>query len=581
MSGQCFKKNFYNKICPLSRAPTKTSKESYRSHRPFKIFKHINYVNLCFKKIFFRKFEKSHQKNTISSMQKQTFQILIGVCIFIILGTATFIFWPTITDQIADLRSGTETTVKKKKGVTRKISYLGRIREAKKLIEHEYFTLATLELLQAIKEKPDLAEPYLILGEIYLRTNDSKKLGNLILQLDSKFPDHPQNVVLEARRLIAQGAFYQVLTSLNNAGDNLSPDLRFYKAVLKALQNAHTQARETLRELEVLPVAPKGFEITGEGIQSKKVDDEGKEYISAEFAQKVTEFSTIYDEFDELAEGKNPHLFALFAKALAKNNETRLAREFADTAIKEDVGYIDAWILRGYANLQLKDIQNAIQDLRHAYELDPVRPQTHYFLALALHESGNDNEAVLFFEKALEHKFEFSDEVRWKLVELFTAQKKYDRVVELYKELLDEGTAQTKFVSAMFTTINLIKKPDIALELTEKLIVEKPEDVFLLNMHGWALLANKELDRAEEVLEKAESLDAQNARTALNFGILYEAQNRIEKAKDAYQKSYEQGQRTSQISISNLAAEKYNALLLREEKGPVQLEAGDRPKHSP
>ncbi len=515
-------------------------------------------------------------------LQKNAFKILIGTCAFIILGTVTFIFWPNISDTVTNFVTEKTTVKKKSKGVFRKVSYLGRIREAKKLIEHEYYTVATLELLQAIKEKPQLIEPYLILGEIYLRTNDTVKLKNLITQLDSRFPQNSKVYVLEARRLIAEGRFYEVLKNLNNAGNDLSADLKFYKAVLLALQNAHTRAREILRELEVLAVTKEEYRITAEGISVKDEDINEKEVISPEFAHKVTEFSTVYDEFDEMMEGTNPHLFALFSKILAKNAESRLAREFADTAIKEDVAYIDAWILRGYANLLSRNIEDAVKDLRHAYELDPIRPQTHYFLALALAESGNADEAVLFFEKSLEHNFEFSDEVRWKLVELFTEQKKYEKVVGLYQELLDEDTAEDKFAAAMFTTINLIKKPEVALEITEALVEEKPEDEFMLNMYGWALIANKNFAEAEEILEQTKEINPKNPRTHLNLGVLYEAENRIEKAKLAYQKSYELGQaHSSQVSITNLAAQRYNDLLSREKEGPLQPEVIDRPEHSP
>ena len=218
--------------------------------------------------------------------------------------------------------------------------------------------------------------------------------------------------------------------------------------------------------------------------------------------------------------------------------------------------------------------------MRHAYELDPIRPRVHYFLALALHEAGKNEEAVLFFEKALEHKFEFSDEIRWKLVDIFNKQKKYGQVLDLYKELLDETVPRKKFTTAMHTIINLMKNPKAALKLTETLAEKKTDNVFILNMHSWALVANEKYIEAEEVLKKAEELEPENPRTFLNFGVLYEAQNKFEAAKKFYKKSYELGSNTEQNTVTDLAAQKYNELIELEKEIPFTSDKG-RPAHAP
>lgn len=498
-------------------------------------------------------------------MQNRLTYILIGVSASVIIGTVVFVFWPFLSYTFSKTFSeNTEIGVTTSQGVQRSLSYRGRLDEVKKLIDHEYFTLATLELLSAIREKPDFIEPYLLLGEIYLRTNDLKKINSLLLELGKKFPENKDIIVLEARKLITEGKFNAVLQSLEQADkDSLPPALKFYFAVLKALQNEHKTAKTLLSDLESTPAQEKKYSAIDNAIEENS-DDVVAVFLAPELSKKIRDVAITYEEFEELSDGKNPHLFALIAKKLAENNESRLAREFADTAIKEDVAYIDAWIIRGYANLLLKDFDNALNDLRHAYELDPIRPQTHYFLALTLYESGKEEEAALYFEKALEYNFEFSSEIRWKLVSIFNKQQKYDRVIALYKELLNEDVPEEVFTTAMHTIINLVKSPETALEVTTALIEENPENIFLINMHAWALIANRYFSEAETFLKKAELLDETVSRTYFNFGVLYEAQKRFDEAKIQYKKSYELSLKSSQKSVLKLAAEKYNQLIVAD-----------------
>ncbi len=497
---------------------------------------------------------------------------IIGISL-VILGSLSWVF----QDKFTELFRSQSPLVSIKKGVERRISYIGRIKEAEKLMEHEYFSLATIELQTAIAEKPNLIQPYLILGEIYLRTLDLNRLENLITELKNKFPDDAEIAVLEGRKLITEKKFSEALVVLKLIDNDLPPALKFYHAVLLSLQNNHTKAKIILAELKDLPIDSRDLIVGKDGVESEV---KNRNTLAPKLANKVTSFAKVYDDFSKLSEGKNPHLFALLAKSLASNNEAILAKEFAEVAIKEDISYIDAWIVRGYANLQMKETALALQDLRHAYELDPIRPQTHYFLALALYESGNNDEAILFFEKALEHDFEFSSEVRWKLIELFSKSKRYDRVLELYKELLDEDSNPKEFASALHTAIDILKKPEVALEIAEQLATNKPHDIFALNMHGWALIANKQFIQAEKVLKQAKKNNPNYARTYLNLGLLYEQQAKFLEAKEFYKQSYDLGKNGNETSLTNLAAEKYNELVSQTER-PEEPASPTNPENSP
>lgn len=462
-------------------------------------------------------------------------------------------------------------------GVPRQISYMGRLKEAQNLMNHDYFALASNEIAQALKQRPDHLEPYLILAEIYLRSGDVWKLENLILELEKRFPESQEILVIRTRQWIAARKFSEVLEIMNQR-ENLPPELEFYKAVLLALQNNHVAAREILKNLQRLEVITQAPIVSEVGL----IDPyENERVLTSQVAVKVKELSIVYEEFEALAEGKNAHLFAELAKVLATHNEGTLARELADTAIKEDVKYIDAWILRGYAQMLLRDFHLAELDFRQAYELDPLRPETQYFLALSLFEQKKLDDAALFFEKALDYDFEFSAEVRWKLLDIFATQQKYDQVISLYRQLLDYDTESEKFISAIHTAVDLLKQPTVALEFSTILYEQDPTDIMAANVHGWALIANKKYVEAGQILETARTADPQNPRTYLNLGLLFEEQHQFEAAKRYYKKCYELGKDLVEYnSVVNLAVDKYNQLIETEER-PESLAAPLNPPSSP
>ncbi len=525
---------------------------------------------------------------------KKTLWLLGTLLLLFILGTASWILRDDIERKI-DLWFAAEPAPQPKKvskGVSRKSSYIGRVHDIEQMIDHDYYDLASLEAAAAIRQKPNLFKPYDLLGEIYVRTQNLEKLGNLITEMETKFPNEEKVKVFKVRKLITEENFGEALNTIR-AIPEPTPEIKFYKSILLALQNSHTEAQKTLEELVKVPVGEVELKVEkSKVVEEAVVDDtvdnteemseevESEFFVTHAFSQKIKDLVQAYSDFEEYAEGDNPHLFAKISKVLAENNEAVFAKKFADIAIKEDISYIDAWILRGYANFLLKHKQEAVDDLRHAYELDSIRPETHYFLALALLENGEDAEATLFFEKSLEHDFEFSDEVRWRLIELFTKAEKFDRVIELYRELLDEESDPKEFVNALNLSINILQKPEFALEITESLIENKSDDVFTINIHAWALIANKKFHDAEQWLDIARKLEVDNPRTYLNYGLLYEEQAKFSQAKEFYKKAYQLGQNAGQISITNLAGDRYNELFDRTNGMDVTTEI-DRPASAP
>lgn len=484
--------------------------------------------------------------------KKQKIIIISATSVFLLL--LGFRFHIEIADLFRNEKPTAEISGKK---IVRK-SYIGILNEARELIKNEHFALANIEIKKAIEEKPDLIEPYLVLAEMHIQQEQTSKLQTLITNLKTRFPEAPEILGLETKLFVMKGEFANAQNLLSQK--DLIPQLRFYKALLVALQNDHHQAETIIRNLEKVPVRTAKANLTKEGLENVS-SAERAETLSVSLAEKVKEISIIYEEFETLSDGKQPHLLALISKSLSDNNELHFARKFAETAIEEDPQYIDAWILKGYAEYLLQNYPRALLDLKKAYELDTIRAETHYFLALALEKLGQNAEAALFFEKALKNGFEFSVEIQWKLVDLFLKQKKYDQVIQIYKEIIAQNPRPEEFIPVIHNTIDIIRKPEIALEITEQLLKKNENDETALNLHGWALIANKKLDEAEKFLRKAEKLNDENPRTFLNLGLLAEKRQKFSEAIELYRQSYELGKANPHSPIANTAADRYNQLI--------------------
>ena len=500
-----------------------------------------------------------------------------------ILGSFLFIFWTPIFEWAKNLDSSQKIAPpqieEKPSGLPNESSFVGRIRRAENLLQSGKPEVAALELAAAIREKQDLISPYLLLAEVYLQTDQTEKMQALLTEIQQKFPSSDAPEIFAARTLIRQKDFTAAASLLQQNAGNLPPELEFYRAVFALLQNDESLAREILSELEKLPVQAAQIEVGRSGL--REVESEDRQTVPKNFSEKVVGLMVVLEEFESLSDGKTAHLLTSAAKVLAENNEPTLAKSFAETAIKEDIAYIDAWILRGYSFFLLRNFDSALADLRHAYSLDPIRPQTHYFLALTLLENQNLEEAALFFEKSLEHDFEFASEIRWKLIEIYTKTKKYDRVVELYQFLIGEKSTEPKqVVQSVSSSLDLMQNPEMALQITQSLVKNYPEDIFSLNMHAWALIANKNFLEAENWLNAAKEIDPKNPRTFLNLGLLAEEQARFEDAKSFYKKSYELGKSTRTHAITNLAATQYNALI-ENDRNPEIPPAPNVPANSP
>jgi O-antigen ligase len=95
----------------------------------------------------------------------------------------------------------------------------------------------------------------------------------------------------------------------------------------------------------------------------------------------------------------------------------------------------DAKMLLAKVKLLEKDFDEAVRINRELVEFQPDLPVTHWFLGLSLIAAGQKDEGILELEKGADFGLNNQQNILY-MVDLYNEKKEYNKIVELYKRLL-------------------------------------------------------------------------------------------------------------------------------------------------
>lgn len=161
-----------------------------------------------------------------------------------------------------------------------------------------------------------------------------------------------------------------------------------------------------------------------------------------------------YDEYALFPESTPLHLQALLGRALAQVQECELALPMVGRVTQQLSDYRDAWIVQGYCELTTERHREALASLERAYQIDPEKPETQYFLARAYAALDDHNNAVTFLQYSLQNGFEPKSEVRSALAAEAVKAGNLTLAIEQY-DALTSGADATAEMYAQFITVTL------------------------------------------------------------------------------------------------------------------------------
>ncbi len=214
-----------------------------------------------------------------------------------------------------------------------------------------------------------------------------------------------------------------------------------------------------------------------------------------------------YDEFALFPESPEIHLVTLLSRALAQVQECELALPLLNQVTLEQADYRDAWIVQGYCELATERPEQSIASLEQAYQLDPQKPETQYFLGRAYAASGDALNAITFLEYALANGFQPETDVRRELAAQALQSGRGEVALEQYSVLAQREDAPLETFQQLAQTSLALAQNERAV-LAGKAAVEKfPESAPASLLLGNILAATGDKDGAKAAYERALQLD--------------------------------------------------------------------------
>ncbi len=378
------------------------------------------------------------------------------------------------------------------------------------------------------------SEPYQKLGETATLLGDFEKAGEYFQFALDRNPQDEGIKLAMVRLNIKKSDFTTALDVLLGMNSE-NQEVRYYIGLLRARSGDMEKAQNNLRKsVELDPQSTTG--------------------------QRAQNVLNNIEEFNLFSDGKQTHLKTLVSRAFIQNGEYQLAIGTLKDVLKENKNYRDAWVLLGFSYYAIQKYDLALETLNNAYDLDPEKNETQYFLALVHQKLGNIDKALTYLILAEKNGFEPKNDVQRRMADLYLGQEKYDEALSGYLALIKDANIKdiNLYVRPMWIYIEIKNEPLKALELAKEAFDLFPDNAMAYNLVGWGDLHNGNLEEAEKYLTEAEKRDPNLQAVYLNLGDLYKEKQDLAKSQDYYKRAYFMDKNSS-IGVS--AGNKYNELV--------------------
>ena len=143
------------------------------------------------------------------------------------------------------------------------------------------------------------------------------------------------------------------------------------------------------------------------------------------------------------------------------------ARRMADGIIAEDPDNDAAWYYLAQCAVRVKDLALAEQCYRVAAELDPDNFWYRYRLARLYSVTSRPELTMEMYEKLLDD-FPKKNDIYFDLVEIYVAQKEYDKALEVLKEIETVFGMTESIAMYRFNLLRVLNRPEDAYESLEE-----------------------------------------------------------------------------------------------------------------
>lgn len=283
-------------------------------------------------------------------------------------------------------------------------------------LENGYADKAIDNYIRALELDPDSVNTLVLLGEAYLKNNQPDKAKEVFTSASNLNKNSTDIKIYIAKTFLAAREIEKAKDIIWSLDEN-NIRVKYYKAIILILYKELDNAKKIFEEIaknDTLKSAP-------------KIEENTKKFLDA-----YTTFS-YYKESDQV------FLELLLAKALIDVQEYQTAIPLLFSILNTKNNYRDAWIVLGYAYLNINKPNDAIDALMQAKDLTSDKPETLFFLGLAYFAKNDIDKAIYYIAQADKYGYEPKDQINLKLGDLYSLKADFKKAKEYYKEAYEAG----------------------------------------------------------------------------------------------------------------------------------------------
>ncbi|EPY53631.1 transcriptional corepressor Ssn6 [Schizosaccharomyces cryophilus OY26] len=272
---------------------------------------------------------------------------------------------------------------------------------------------------------------------------------------------------------------------------------------------------------------------------------------------QIGHLAELYDDSDkaltayEAALRQNPYSIPAMlqiATLLRNREQFLLAIEYYQTILDLDPKQGEIWSALGHCYLMRDDLSRAYSAYRQAlYHLkDPKNPKLWYGIGILYDRYGSHEHAEEAFTQCLrmDPNFEKVNEIYFRLGIIYKQQHKFAQSLDLFRYILNHPPKPLTVLDIYFQIGHVYeqqKEYKLAKEAYERVLAETPNHAKVLQQLGWlchqqsSSFTNQDL--AIQYLTKSLEADDTDAQSWYLIGRCYVAQQKYNKAYEAYQQA--------------------------------------------
>jgi tetratricopeptide (TPR) repeat protein len=280
----------------------------------------------------------------------------------------------------------------------------------------------------------------------------------------------------------------------------------------------------------------------------------------------------------ESAENRNEKLAGkqLLANVYLKSEQYEKSIDICDQIVKEDTGYLPAYLIRQEAYYELRNGQEVVHDYHRIVEILPGYYKPYLLAAEVFFDHSQFEDAKGVLDRAKENQVEFTAQMKLYEAKILRNLAKSDEDRKVIFKILKEAAAFPEeesdledFSEIEFETALLHWDNDfypVALAHMKKAISQNPDRLQYRLVCGHIYLNDKKYDEALKEYDAAEAVYSETPTLHYNRGLCYEGKGLSAVAAEHFEKTLEYAKTYRDVceKLADYYEEKYNNQYVRE-----------------